>query len=181
MPKTKKGDRIFGRCIPTSVVFEFFRLIRLLSSIIQPNLFILYGNRFFREYFKLDNKKVMSEVKSGYAGGEISNLGYGVTAKGGSPMVPGYETRIIAEDERTLTFINRNGQTLKAIKSNPGMPMFLDWPIKDWATWKEHKKRLDPDTPERWPADWDAYAQQLNSQDDPVVLQVGGFYGFPRD
>ncbi|GAH75413.1 unnamed protein product, partial [marine sediment metagenome] len=34
------------------------------------------------------------------------------------------------------------------------MPMFLDWPVKDRATWKEYKKRLDPNTSGRWPTDW---------------------------
>jgi hypothetical protein len=142
----------------------------------------LYGNPFLREYFKLDNKRIMSEVKSSLGVGGAVDIGYGVLALGGSPLIPGYEPRIIAEDERTFTFTNGRNQTLKAIKSRPfSMPMYIDWPVKDWATWKELKKRLDPNAPERLPADWDAYVQELNSQDDPVVLQVAGFFHWPRE
>ena len=61
------------------------------------------------------------------------------------------------------------------------MPMFLDWPVKDRATWNELKKRLDPDTPERWPSDWDAYVQEMNGKSEPLSLEVGSFYGFLRE
>ncbi|GAJ08960.1 unnamed protein product, partial [marine sediment metagenome] len=61
-----------------------------------------------------------------------------------------YEPRIISEDEHTVTLINAVGQMVKRLKESweTGMPMYLDWPVKDRATWNEHKKRLDPNTPE---------------------------------
>ena len=61
------------------------------------------------------------------------------------------------------------------------MPMYLDQPVKDWATWSSYKKRLDPDTPERWPSDWDAYVAKINAADYPVILGVGSFFGFLRE
>ena len=61
------------------------------------------------------------------------------------------------------------------------MPMFLDDPVKDRETWREYKKRLDPSTPERWPTDWNWYADKMNGRDFPVVLSVGGFFGFLRE
>jgi uroporphyrinogen decarboxylase len=59
--------------------------------------------------------------------------------------------------------------------------MYVDWPVKDRATWNEFKKRLDPNTPERWPADWDAYVQEMNGKSEPLALAVGGFYGDIRE
>ena len=59
--------------------------------------------------------------------------------------------------------------------------MFLDWPVKDRTTWSEYKKRLDPTTPERWPAEWDAYVQRMNAKPHPISLEVGSFYGFLRE
>ena len=56
------------------------------------------------------------------------------------------------------------------------MPRYLDRPVKDWATWEEYKKRLDPDTPERWPSDWDAFVKERNSQDNPTMLLLEGFF-----
>jgi uroporphyrinogen decarboxylase len=61
------------------------------------------------------------------------------------------------------------------------MPMFLDHPVKDRASWKEYKKRLDPHTPERWPSDWNSYVEEINSTNDPKVLAVGGFFGLLRE
>jgi hypothetical protein len=141
----------------------------------------IYGNPFSRDYFKHYNKLVISDIKSGWAGGGAMDTGHGVDGLGGSPLVPEFERRIVAEDTHTLTTINGAGQTVKIIKDKFAMPVFINWPVKDWDSWNALKKRLEPDNPERWPADWDSYVKRLNEQDDPVVLQVGGFYGHPRD
>jgi len=100
------------------------------------------------------------------------------------PLVPFYEPRILSEDERTVTFTNGIGQTVREVKAHPiHMPQYLDWPVKDRATWNEYKKRLDPSTPERYPADWEAFAQRMNTlgTEDPVQLFCYGFYGPLRE
>jgi hypothetical protein len=142
----------------------------------------IYSSPFLTDYFKHGKKHIISEVKSGWGGGEIPDVGYGISNLPGGLVVPGYENRIVAEDEKTITYISGTGETLKAMKNKSfAMPMFVDWPVKDSATWREYKKRLDPNTPKRWPTDWDAYVKELNNSTDPVVLQVGGFFGFLRD
>ena len=101
-----------------------------------------------------------------------------------SVVAPNYEPRIISEDEHTVTCIDGAGRTFKVFKDNPfKMPMYLDWPVKDRATWNEYKKRLDPNTPERWPADWNAYVQEINKlgEETPISLSVGSFYGYLRE
>jgi len=98
---------------------------------------------------------------------------------GDESIVPVYEPRIISEDERTVILRNGDGQTVKYIKGSlERMPMYLDWPVKDRATWNEHKKRLDPNTPERWPSDWNAFVQKMNGISEPLSLGVGGFFGY---
>ncbi|MDP6043276.1 MAG: uroporphyrinogen decarboxylase family protein [Dehalococcoidales bacterium] len=156
---------------------------------------------FYRDYFQFQHIHWLGEIKSGlnipvfsdssrYVGVEISpkiDLGHGimVPARGRSPIVPAYEPRIIGEDEHTVTLINADGQTAKglkeAFKTDWGMPMFLDWPVKDRATWNKHKKRLDPDTPGRWPSDWNTYVQKMNTRPEPISIQVGSFFGFLRE
>jgi len=94
------------------------------------------------------------------------------------PIVPYYEPRLIAEDEHTITLINEGGQKVRVFKDNPEkMPIFLEHPVKDRASWEEYKKRLEPNIPERWPSDWNAYVQKMNSLDKPTMLNVGGFFG----
>jgi len=141
--------------------------------------------RFRREYFQFQRIRSLEGTESVAIigeGREVSfalDLGHGilVQAKQNSLLVPTYEPRIISEDERTATLINRRGQTVKVLKDNPlRMPMFLDWPVKDRASWNEHKKRLDPNTSERWPSDWNTYVQKMNSKSEPLSLRVGSFY-----
>ena len=138
-------------------------------------------------YFQFDSLHSLAEVKSGIGAAMLyqpSGLGYGITRWQRTPVAPSYEPRIISEDERTVTFTNGDNQTLKVFKDNlTRMPIYLDWPVKDRASWNEYKKRLEPDTPERWPADWQAYVQEMNKlgEDAPVSLEVGGFYGYLRE
>lgn len=100
------------------------------------------------------------------------------------PLVPAYEPRMLAEDEHTATFVNRIGQTVRVAKARlRNMPQYIDWPVKDRATWKEYRKRLDPNSPGRFPADWGAYVKAMNDfgEETPVPLSAGGFYGPLRE
>ncbi len=134
------------------------------------------------KFFHHDHPHWITGIVSGlleelpYVVGEIEARSYA------PPIVPVFEQKVLEEDERTATLVIPAGQTVRVSKDDPGkMPMYLDWPVKDRASWDEFKKRLDPHTPERWPSDWDTYVQKINSLDDPVVLQVGGFYGYLRE
>lgn len=147
----------------------------------------LSGPAFIENYFQLNQPHLLIEVKSGIGSAMAyrpSGLGYGITRWQRTPLVPNYEPRIISEDERTVTCASGDGQTLRIYKDSvTRMPTYLDWPVKDRATWKDLKKRLDPNTPERWPVDWNTYVQEMNKlgEDVPVSLDVGGFYGYLRE
>lgn len=143
---------------------------------------------FCQDYFQFQYGRGLGEIRSCLWGfvPPITDLGHGFTLQErGEILVPAYESRFISEDERTVTLINVSGQTVKSLKESLktglGMPMYLDWPVKDRATWNEHKKRLDPNTPERWPSDWNAYVQEMNSKSEPLMLVVGSFYGLLRE
>jgi len=147
----------------------------------------IIGPRFLYDYFEFDHRHSLTQVKSGIDAAmayQPSGLGYGITRWQRTPVVPSYEPRIILEDERTVTFTNGDSQTLRVFKDNlTRMPIYLDWPVKDRATWNELKKRLDPNTPARWPSDWKAYVQEINKlgEEIPISLEVGGFYGYLRE
>ncbi len=158
----------------------------------------IINRRFPTDYFQFQNIRGLNEINSGLFWRTVEKevLPYGtpiISDKEDTvtvlnlvgPIVPAYEPRIISEDERTITMINMSGQTVKrlkeSLKTGWGMPMFLDWPVRDRATWNEYKKRLDPNTPERWPSDWNAYVQEMNSKSEPLSLAVGSFYGFLRE
>ena len=145
----------------------------------------ILNTRHRSEFFQFQHIRWLVEIRSSVFGAgvrSVTDLGHGIrVGEGGPPILPAYEPRIVSEDERTVTYISGSGQTVRVLKDNPGMPTFLDWPVKDRATWNEHKKRLDPNTPDRWPADWDAYVQRMNSRPEPLSLEVGSFYGYLRE
>jgi len=145
--------------------------------------------RFHGDYFQYQYRYFLWEIRSGlfapaWARDRESptiDLGHGLTFDEiGYLLVPAYEVRFISEDERTVTHTTGRGQTLKSLKESLktgwGMSMYVDFAVKDRASWNEHKKRLDPNTPERWPSDWNAYVQEMNGISEPLVLDVGGFF-----
>ena len=147
-----------------------------------PNEILQDLSHFRGDCFQFDHCRLLEGVRTGLYVHSM-DIGGGITYELAiPPIVPTYESRLIEEDDRTIILINDGGQKSRVLKDNPGkMPMFLDWPVKDRDSWKEYKKRLDPDTPERWPSDWNAYVQEANSRDEPAMLQIGGFFGFLRE
>ncbi len=146
--------------------------------------------RFRREYFQFERIRMLVETKSRAIGEGHEeprakiDLGHGITVRARPipPLVPAYEPRLVSEDESTVTLRNAAGQTVKYRKDRPdGMPIYLDWPVKDRATWNELKKRLDPNTPERWPSDWNAFVQKMNGKSEPLSLPMTSLYGFLRE
>lgn len=100
------------------------------------------------------------------------------------PIIPLYEPKIIEDDGRTITAWAATGSLVKITKEGQyrgGMPQYLERPIKDRADWEAYKKRLDPHSPQRWPADWDAYVQECNNRDYALGLYAGSFFGFLRE
>jgi hypothetical protein len=134
-------------------------------------------------YFGFEPVRWLQEINSGLLHGTTLHLHEGsVIMDYGTPISPAFEYEVISEDAHTLSFTGPNGQTARTLKDHPGnMPMYEDWPIKDRASWKAFKKRLDPSTPERYPDDWNAYVQKISDMDEPVVLEVGGFFGYMRE
>lgn len=141
----------------------------------------LLNSAYRGQYFGYSHGRTMREINSGlvqvrYAAGEIESY------LPIPPIVPQFEPKVLKEEGNTLTMINQGGQTVKVLKDHPQkMPMYLDHPVKDWATWKEYKKRLDPTTPERWPAHWESFVDKMNTRDYPVILGVGSLFGFLRE
>lgn len=98
------------------------------------------------------------------------------------PVVPVFEKKVLREDERHRVETTYGGATVEVSKEHPWrMPKYLDHPVKDWGSWKEYKKRLDHDTPERWPKDWKAFVEKSNDEDAPTLLLVVGFFGVLRE
>jgi hypothetical protein len=132
-------------------------------------------------FFGFDESRSLAEVHSGMdAGTEMHTYLPGVTAHNHSFLVcPPYEPRVLEEDEKSVVVVNSTGITERLLKDKAfNMPTWLEHPVKDRASWERFKERLDPATPQRYPADWGSYAAGINALDHPVSMEVGGFFGY---
>ena len=64
------------------------------------------------------------------------------TAHIGLDNSPRYETRVLEEDEETVTHTTAWGATLRTFKHRGGVPQFLDFKIKDFESWLAAKERM---------------------------------------
>jgi uroporphyrinogen decarboxylase len=123
---------------------------------------------------------------------EINNNGiadqfFGFAPRRGVPvhndLMPAFEGgRVIEETEEHVIFETAEGVTAISFKDgHSSIPRYLDFPIKDWDSWKRFKDRLDPNTPGRYPDNWDEIVPQLNASDVPVIVNLGSMFGRFRD
>jgi uroporphyrinogen decarboxylase len=139
----------------------------------------------YNRYFQLDHIHSTQEIVAGVNRADLKDdpnqMGPGsyiITP----PVVPVFERKLVREDARHRIEVAYGGQTVEVSKEHPlRMPKYVDHPVKDRASWEDYKKRLDPDTPARWPKDWEAYTERVNGQDAPTVLLMAGFFGVLRE
>jgi uroporphyrinogen decarboxylase len=98
---------------------------------------------------------------------------------------PSFEVVVLEETERTKIVRQRDGVVEEVSKTGESMPRFVDFPVKDWDTWKRYKEEhFNIHYPGRWEttdAEWRQLARRLDAADTPVSINCGGFYGFARD
>jgi uroporphyrinogen decarboxylase len=90
---------------------------------------------------------------------------------------------ILAETDAHCDVQNYLGQKERRLKDSTSMPFFFDYPIKCRADWESYKKRLNPDSPGRYPDNWDDLVRERKTTAAGEIrgVAVWGFYGFPRE
>jgi uroporphyrinogen-III decarboxylase len=97
-------------------------------------------------------------------------------------LIPPFEAKVLEETDRYRIQIDGSG--VKSIVYKDGtssIPHYLEFPIKSREDWLEFKKRLDPDDPNRYPADWEAWKQSVANRDYPLGVFCGSLFGWIRD
>jgi len=97
---------------------------------------------------------------------------------------PLFEMKIISEDGDKRTVRDTNGLTYVHKLGQSGIPHFIDFPVKTRDDWEVIKKeRLDPNSPERFHADWHNIIASMKSRN--AAIQIGiypyGLFGTLRD
>lgn len=96
---------------------------------------------------------------------------------------PEFDREILEEEGDIVRARNRWGGIEIDRKGSDVMPLTLDGPVKDRATWDAIKERLDPNTPGRLPDKWTEICDKARASGEPVYagdLPLG-FFGSPRE
>lgn len=100
--------------------------------------------------------------------------------------IPKYEAKVFFENEEYIDVRNATGQIERRLKTGLSMPHFLEYPVRSRSDWLEIRKRFNPLSPGRYPANWNHLVMERNTPgtkafDDVRGVAVWGFYGFPRE
>ena len=136
----------------------------------------------FNRYFQFEHIHNLQEIVSEHNRTDLPEVEAGEFFFVTPAILPVFEKKVISEDERHRVEMTHGGTIVEVSKEFPGrMPKYLEWPVKDRATWNEYRRRLDPYTPERWPSDWWGFVDKTNSEDTPTLLMLEGFFGILRE
>ncbi len=104
---------------------------------------------------------------------EYLGMDYFVYAPLNLMPIPGFEYRVIAEDEESYTEIDSMGTTIRRDKSAPSMYYgYLDHPVKNMGDWERYRERFRVDSPGRLPENLPAVVAALNASPYPVGLSL---------
>ncbi len=98
-----------------------------------------------------------------------------------SNPLPLYEAETIEETDKYITTRDEVGGVSQINKQgDKSIPHYLEFPVRDRATWEPFKEALDPDAPERW-KDFGVSAARLQTSTKPVGVFGGSLLGTARN
>lgn len=128
-------------------------------------------HRWMREGMPVTNMENKVQVNEHLLGMQDQNEGIiprgaigGMGKNNNPPWVvaidPMFELKTIEETPDFIISFDYDGAiTRRKNRDDESMPEYLEYPVKDKATWDEYKKRLDPYSEGRWPHGWEIMTQ----------------------
>jgi len=96
-------------------------------------------------------------------------------------FVPAFKREILEETDEWILVRDELNCLKKEFKNSSAMPHFLEFPIKSRDDFYQIKERMDPYSPERYPANWDELVKEYKNRDYPLELFIRGPFAFGRD
>jgi hypothetical protein len=100
--------------------------------------------------------------------------------------IPGFEEKVIAENDRYLVFRDKWGRIRRALKkgeahgTRASMDTYIDFYVKDWESFREFKKHFNPYDLGRYPENWEELKKKWKVRNYPLYLTencgFGGLY-----
>ena len=99
-------------------------------------------------------------------------------------LCPTFETKLLEDDGEFQVIQQGDGTIIRKAKLLSSIPKQLDHTLKDRASWAEHfKRRLDPENPDRLPADLDERLAAVadDKRSFPLSTSCGSIFGQLRN
>ena len=98
-------------------------------------------------------------------------------------LCPSFERETIEESGGCEIYRDLDGVVKKRLKDvpPPAMPQYLEYPLKGRDQWPEFRKRLNPESPARFPVHWESMKKQLANRDFPLGIHPGSLFGWLRN
>ena len=112
---------------------------------------------------------------------------FGFAMKAGIPthdmgLHPGFEHKVIEENDDHVVFIDGSGVTQMSNKSGKSsIPKYIRFPIETRDDWEDFKRRLDPTSPARQSANPAERLAAFDAGDQPTCVGVGSLFGWIRN
>ena len=92
-------------------------------------------------------------------------------------ICPWFDAEILEDRDHSVIRRGRDGVVREELKGGSTLPNYLDYPVKDWDSWKRLKEeRLNPESSERLPANIKEITEDLNNSG--YLISLGSYpYG----
>jgi len=94
------------------------------------------------------------------------------------PPLPG---RIIKEEGNRAVVDDGMGGIYVGTVGSSSIPHYLRYPLENRDDWEKLRPFFDPDTPGRFPLNWDEVAESYEDRDYPLGMFIGSLYGWLRN
>jgi len=94
---------------------------------------------------------------------------------------PTLPERIIKEDGDRAIIDDGMGGIYVRTKSTSSVPHYIRHPLKNRDDWERLRPFFDPNTPGRFPLNWEEVAASYKERDYPLGIHVGSLYGWLRN
>jgi uroporphyrinogen decarboxylase len=94
---------------------------------------------------------------------------------------PPLPSRIIKEERDRMLVYDGMGGIYLATKSTSSPPHYIKYPLRTREDWEKLKPFFDPNTPGRFPLNWDEVVAAYREREAPLGIFVGSLYGWLRN
>jgi len=97
-------------------------------------------------------------------------------------LCPKFEERMIEETDEFVVRVNESGCKIRDLRHSTTMPEWLEYPVRDRATFEAVLDRFEFKFEQRMPANFDELVQQWNAPDFDALLlpPLGSYFGMLR-